>query len=54
VGGLDVVEIVNDVLLANGTGRYIVVVAKQEAQLREVIADGTGRIMFSGKEVCQF
>jgi hypothetical protein len=54
MGGLDIVEIVNDVLLANGTGRHIVVVAKQEAQLREVIADGTGRIMFSGKEVCQF
>lgn len=53
MGDLDVVEIVNDVLLGNGSGRYIVVVAKQVAQLREIIADGTGRILFSGKEVCE-
>ena len=53
MGGLDVVEILDDVLLAKGTGGHIVVVAKQEAQLSEIVASRTRGIMFSGKKVCE-
>ena len=49
--GLDVVEVFYDVVLANTGRRYIVVVAKQIPHLRNIIADGAGRIMLGRKEV---
>ena len=48
---LDVIEVLNNVLLIDGTGRYIVVIPEQMLEFGDITPNGTRRIMFSRKEI---